>query len=410
VRVLYASFDEIPSHKGASVHVLSICRRVLERAAVHLYTLGSITLPSSGGADGPSFRHHPQLIDAPNYLERGLEFRRRVEHALRLHAPDLVHFRSPWEGLPAVRRGGPTVYEVNGLPSMELEQLYPGMTARVRETFVAWEAECLACATAIICPSARTRAFLLARHGVGLGAKLTVMPNGYDAVRLASGDAPPARAANAPLRLVYLGTLHPWQGVAFSLRALGRLARPATLEIYAPPHRSHTPHLERRIRRLGLADRVRLHAPLSKARLEEVLPGHDLALAPLMKTPRNTEQGCFPIKLLDYLAHGLPVLASDLFVTRQLLAHEGNALLHAPDDLDAIAAAIDRLDGDRALLRRLAAAAQPSLASLPTWDEHSRGVLALYARLVPEQISAGARGTPLAPPTPCSWPRLSVAR
>ncbi len=129
-----------------------------------------------------------------------------------------------------------------------------------------------------------------------------------------------------------------------------------------------------------------------------------------MKTPRNTEQGCFPIKLLDYLAHGLPVLASDLFVTRQLLTHEHNALLHAPDDLDALSRTLERLDGDRALLRRLTAAARPSLSAHPTWDEHSREVLALYARLLPERLSETARGTPRARSTPSNSPRSYGAR
>jgi glycosyltransferase involved in cell wall biosynthesis len=386
VRVLFASFDEVPSLKGASSHILATCRGVLGEHELHLVTLGDLALPAA-----PRFDHLPQPLPEPNYLRRGLAFRERVARALDRLRPELVHFRGPWEGLAAVRRGLPCVYEVNGVPSVELPHLYPGATPHGLATLRGWEAECLAGARAVICPSERTRAFLVQTYGASLSAKISVIPNGYDPVPPA-GRPPPA--AGAPLRLVYLGTLHPWQGVTWSLRGLAALRGRCMLDLYAPSQRAFGERVERCIRKYGLADFVRLRPPQHRGRLLEILPTYHAGLAPLLRDVRNTVQGCLPLKLLDYLAHGLPVIASDLFVVRQIVRHEENGLLHRPGDREAFAGSIARLAGDAALRARLARQARRSLAALPTWDDYGITLRALYRRITARGAPADPRGTP----------------
>lgn len=384
MRVVYASFDEVPSLKGASLHVLATCRGVAREHPVDLVTLGDVALPA-----GPRFAHHPQPLSEPNYLRRGEAFRGRVGRALERLRPDLVHFRGPWEGVAAVRRGLPCVYEVNGLPSVELPRLYPGATPTSLAALRGWEAECLERARAVLCPSERTRTFLHRTFGSGLAGKIVVLPNGYDPVP----PAPEALPAEGPLRLVYLGTLHPWQGVAWMLRALVPLRGLCTLDLYAPPHRAFGERIERHIRKLGLADVVRLLPPQHRGRLRALLPGYHAGVAPLLRDARNTLQGCFPLKLLDYLAHGLPVVGSDLFVVRQLVRHEENGLLHRPGDREGLAAAVARLAGEPALRERLAQGARPSLAAVPTWDAYGLSVRELYRRVTSRAGFADPQGT-----------------
>jgi glycosyltransferase involved in cell wall biosynthesis len=401
VRVLFASFDEVPSLKGASLHILATCRGVAREHELHLVTLGDLALPAT-----PRFTHRPQPLAEPNYLRRGLAFRERVSRALDRLRPELVHFRGPWEGLPAVRRGLPCVYEVNGVPSVELPRLYPGATPRSLSVLRGWEAECLAGARAVICPSERTRAFLVQAYGAGLAAKIGVLPNGYDPVPPAARPPP---AAGAPLRLVYLGTLHPWQGVAWSLRGLAALRGRCTLDLYAPPHRAFGERVERRIRKYGLADFVRIRPPQHLGRLREILPDYDAGLAPLLREARNTAQGCLPLKIIDYLAHGLPVVGSDLFVVRQLVRHGENGVLHRAGDREAFAASIGRLVEDAPLRARLARQARPARAALPTWDEYGLAVRALYQRVTAGGASADPRGTPPVRAPEGGAPRRSAA-
>jgi glycosyltransferase involved in cell wall biosynthesis len=80
-------------------------------------------------------------------------------------------------------------------------------------------------------------------------------------------------------------------------------------------------------------------------------------VAPLAETARNTWQGCCPVKIVESMAAGTPVLASDLAVSRELIRHGEDGWLAAPGDKRAWALGLERLFSDAALRDTLAAAA-----------------------------------------------------
>lgn len=368
MRLLYACFDEVPSFKGASTHVLATCRGLRREYDVELVSLGSNRLPVR-----PRFTHRPQSIDAANYLRRGIAFRARVHAMLTDTPPERAQFRSPWEGLPIVASKIPSVYEINGLPSIELAHGYR-LTENVTSTLMRWEAFCVREATAIVCPSEHIARCVRDRYGAH--APIHVIPNGYD---LPPSTSAPERADDEPLRAVYLGTLHPWQGLFVALRAVELLPRGSVLlDVLGPEQRDFTTRLERVVERRGLGRIVRLVPAMHRGKLTARLPTYHVGLAPLTTSRRNVEQGCCPIKILDYLAHALPVIASDLPVVRSLLAHERQALLVPPNDARALATALSRVLEDRSLWRRLRDAARPSLATHSDWNEHGARVLDVH--------------------------------
>ena len=71
-KVFYASFDEVPSFKGASTHILANCRAILRHFELTLVTLGDNPLPSITHGH---FKHIPLGISHTNYLIRGKKFR-----------------------------------------------------------------------------------------------------------------------------------------------------------------------------------------------------------------------------------------------------------------------------------------------------------------------------------------------
>lgn len=393
LHIVYASFDEVPSFKAASTHILANCRKALNGHRLELLTLGETALPAHRG-----FVHRPAAIREKNYLRRGLAFREFVGNRLRRERPDVFHYRTPWEGLAAGELGIPNVYEVNGLPSIELPYLYRQAGERVLDTLRVWEQACLERADAIVCPSERIRECLLRRYRIPDPDRIWVIPNGYDPVideadlkpALPGGEGIEANSAgmsvgpvfpDAPLRAVYLGTLHPWQGILWALRAFVHLEGRCTLDIYGVGARQWLAYARKRIVRYGLADRVQLHPPVDRGGLPEVLAGYDLGIAPLLKTGRNAEQGCCPVKIMDYLAHGLPVVASDLAVVRALVAHGENGLLHRPNCLQGFIEALSTLHEGRAELPEWRGRALDSLARFPTWDQVSERMLEIYGQI-----------------------------
>src|SRR4051812_31710312 len=120
-RVLYASFDAVPSPKGASAHILQSVRALAGRRQVDLLTLPGVLAEASLP---DSVRHETFAADGENFLQRALEWGDFIARRLASERYDVVHVRSIWEGTPALllrrSRGYRLVYEVNGLPSIEL--------------------------------------------------------------------------------------------------------------------------------------------------------------------------------------------------------------------------------------------------------------------------------------------------
>src|SRR5512136_3240692 len=182
--VLYSAFDVVPSPKGASTHITYFTRGLVDAGySVQLITAGDPALSERDVYCGAQIIRVP-VGDDPNYLKRALEFGQAVTRHLDSSAPyGIAHFRSIWCGLPIVqaqaRLGYKTLFEVNGLPSVELKYHYPALKgSTVLQKIKEQEIATLLLADAIICPSAVTRAYV-ASLGIPR-EKITVIPNGVD--------------------------------------------------------------------------------------------------------------------------------------------------------------------------------------------------------------------------------------
>jgi glycosyltransferase involved in cell wall biosynthesis len=80
-------------------------------------------------------------------------------------------------------------------------------------------------------------------------------------------------------------------------------------------------------------------------------------VAPLAETARNTWQGCCPVKMVESMASGTPVIASDLAVSRELVRHGEDGWLVPAGDKRAWALAMERMFADDALRAKLAESA-----------------------------------------------------
>jgi glycosyltransferase involved in cell wall biosynthesis len=89
----------------------------------------------------------------------------------------------------------------------------------------------------------------------------------------------------------------------------------------------------------------------------------------------------FPIKVLEHLSQGNPVIASSIPGLCSMVQHEYNGLLVPPRDPEALAAAIERLQSDDLLFNRLSANALASIRRFDVVEKHRTIFEALSARL-----------------------------
>ena len=78
---------------------------------------------------------------------------------------------------------------------------------------------------------------------------------------------------------------------------------------------------------------------------------------------------------------GVPVISTNVGGTPEIIRHGQTGLLVEPDDADALAAAIERLDHDSALARQLGQAGRAYVRQNLTWDRVAEAFEALYQQL-----------------------------
>jgi glycosyltransferase involved in cell wall biosynthesis len=364
-RALYAAFDRVPSAKGAAIHIAHAVL-ALERAVGNtlLACVADGRLPEGEREGGIEVVRLG--AGAPDLVERVRRYRRSLASLLAAQRATLrvCHFRDPWSGIPVLEARGRwrTVYEVNGLPSIEMPYRFPAVAARTLDRIRAMERRCLAEADHILTPSA-TLAANLARMGAAPG-RITVIPNGADLAQPA-----PRRPRGAPARyFLYFGALQPWQGVGAAIAALPRLADlDAALVICSSQPPAIGRALRARAERLGVGARVHWRHELSREALAPWIAHALASLAPLTETPRNLEQGCCPLKILESMAAGTPVIASDLAPVRELVAHGEHGLLVRAGRPELLARAMRAIADDAGARAAMGRRARERMRRHYTW-------------------------------------------
>ena len=107
-----------------------------------------------------------------------------------------------------------------------------------------------------------------------------------------------------------------------------------------------------------------------------------MCVAPLARGPRNESQGCCPLKIVEAMACGTPVVASDLPAIREMIDHGIDGMLAAPDSPRALAHILDRLMGDRTMRDRLASRAYEKARRFFMADLFSERLGAVYTSLL----------------------------
>ena len=152
--------------------------------------------------------------------------------------------------------------------------------------------------------------------------------------------------------IVYPGTLNFHQGVDVAIEAFARVLKEipdAEFHIYGEGPAK--PYLAQLVLRLGLAHKVKLREMLPKKQIVEVMAQSDLAVEPKLIGSRFANETC-SVKLLEFMALGIPVVASRTRVHEFYYANQMIKFYEADDEKE-LADAILTLFRDEALRRSL---------------------------------------------------------
>ena len=103
------------------------------------------------------------------------------------------------------------------------------------------------------------------------------------------------------------------------------------------------------------------------------LKSADILLIPNIGVTDESISYTSPLKMFEYMASSVPIIASDMPSIREVL-NENNAFFVEPNNAKALANGIEKLLGDKNFSSRLV---QKSLEDVKkyTWDEYAKKIL-----------------------------------
>lgn len=365
--------------KGGSIHVQSVLRALTARGCgVVLFArrlggdppagLDSIPLRRLARApSGQSAEREDFLLGANTELRELLAAEDGLDAVYERHA--LFSFSAMEHAREA---GIPGLLEVNA-PLVE-EQLRFRSLARVAEARAA-DSRCLAAAGAVLAVS-RPLAERLEREA-GARGRVHVVPNGVDISRFGRGVAPALPAKAGEVTIGFVGSLRPWHGVEQLVRAFVRLR-----EEFAPVRLlivGDGPMRERlEAASAEHAEAVVMTGAVPPSAVPGLLASMDIAAAPY---PRMDEFYFSPLKLYEYMASGVAIVASAAGQVAEVIEDGGTGLLYEPDDAAGLHATLGRLIADPGLRRRLGSRAREVAGRRHGWDSVASRILELAGGL-----------------------------
>ena len=311
---------------------------------------------------------------------------RRFEHV----PPDFMYERASLyatAGVTAARElNVPILVEVNAPLAME-QSVYRG--TGLGELAAQAERWTLTHADAVLTVSSPLRNYV-----VSLGVnpdRVHVVPNGVDPTLFQPGPPNPRARARWGLDagpiLGFVGGLRPWHGIDVLPELLvGLIDRYPTLRLVIVGDGPQRAELERNLRERGAGRSAVFTGSVPQKEVAQLIRLFDVAIAPYARLEHSFYFS--PLKLFEYMACGIPVVAAATGQITEVVRDGETGLLYPTGDASALLAACDRLLSDPMLRSHLGAAAAKEIHGRYTWDQNAARVVDLARSLAQARRAA----------------------
>lgn len=226
----------------------------------------------------------------------------------------------------------------------EFQRQRYGWRIELRRTLRNWA---LRQARAVIIPSAYLQRIVI---GWGIDERRTHVI--YNALEFAPEALPDGEIKALPIstkqRVITICRLTGWKGVDGLIKAVGSLPDTGLVVVGEGPER---PNLEALVRQLGLQSRVHFAGQIAQERVAAYLAACDVFVL-------NSRYEGLPHVVLEAMAAGLPVVATDVGGIGEVVQPGVNGMLIQPGDAASLRQAVVKVLQDASLRQRCAAGKQ----------------------------------------------------
>lgn len=262
----------------------------------------------------------------------------------------------------------PGVLEVNA-PLVEEQAKHRGLVDRAQAESSARRS--FSAAQVLVAVSDEVGEYL--RRNTENAERIHVIPNGVDPDRFPGAIASATPSLPRPFTVGFVGTLKSWHGLDVLADAFGlvhaRVPEARLIIVGDGPERSS---LEQRLARLQVAHATTFTGAVAPDSIPSQLASMDVAVAPY---PALADFYFSPLKVYEYMAAHLPVVASRIGQLRSLIQDGQNGLFCQPGHAGSLAQQILRLHDEPALRLKLGAAAHATILGAHTWQHVVQRIL-----------------------------------
>lgn len=208
-----------------------------------------------------------------------------------------------------------------------------------------------------------------------LHRKIVVMHDAADPPSQAVASFPLRQAHGTSLNLGYVGHLYPGKGAELSLEIARRMPNVTVHMLGGKPN--DVKAWQEKAREVP---NIIFYGHRPHNEVDAFIASIDVCIAPFLRQVQvsggkyNVADFFSPLKIFEYMAHGKPIVTSDLPVLREVLTDGETALMCDPDRPETFVAALEKLIADPALGKETGARAKSAFMRNHTWSRRAERV------------------------------------
>lgn len=330
---------------GHTTHYQNLSRWVAEDAYLH-----PIWTPIETGKN--DFWEQMPIVRNNWSLQASLRTRDAIKAALRVQPLDAIFLHTQTTALFSIplMRHIPTIISTDSTP-LNYDSVGAGYNhqvngnRRIENLKFLWNRSTYHAATALVTWCQWAKDSMISDYDVPAD-KITVIPPGVDLKHWHFGRHKAARLTSEKVRLLFVGGEFARKGGYTLVEAFRNgLADNCTLDIVTKDTQIQ--------RELAGVDGVRVHCGLTgnSEPLKQLYAKADIFVFP-------TQGDCLPLAVMEAMAAGLPVIATDVGALREEVEDDVNGLIVPPSDVGAVVEAVLALTRDDTKRRAMAAASR----------------------------------------------------
>lgn len=376
LKVLHVAGTYLPYIGGSSLRLRNLLEPIAQECELH------VLVPRRDIFGNAIYENEIldfEIINGINVhrVKRVSQLPAAIRHLCRAHQIDLIHAHNPrFAGLAHLAFiQKPLIVEIHA----------PTELNRIKSWISGW---IYRHADHIVVLSQGMKRFIMREYHLP-ERRIAVVYNGVDLAKFCVSEEQSAviksRYGLADYRVVgYIGTLYEWQGAIDLVRVFSKVeskCRDVRLLLVGDGPDEHK--VREMVDQLNLDSKVFLAGTVPPEEIPAYFHAMDIFIIPRPSTV-GTETA-IPLKVLEAMAAGVPIVATQVGGLTEVLENEVNALLCPPGRDDLIAERISLLLDNQELRNRLARSAQEKALRWYSWDRSAEHLLRLY-----DEVLSGA--------------------